>query len=319
MSRPNPKELTLAFVFIAVQAFTFLVWRDSLARIADQNFEFSYLYPASLVGLVIAVTLAALASIFITNQFLLYGAVAASMLVPLLTVPATNGTLIVLILTILLALGAVWRTANESSFSLGFSLHKLFRAGIPLYLTAAALLNSYFYFLEVKQSDIVGVALPRPAFDLALRIFAEPIKSLTGNPSFRPDVTVDEFLEAGVRAELNKQQIADQRISDADIKKMTELSRRELASRYGVELKGNEKLSDALRETVTARMQDLLGPYRRYMPYAGAIAFFLAFKTLTIPLYFISLALAFFLIKGMIAAKIMKKETRQVEVSRLTL
>ena len=319
MGRLNVKETVLALLFVAVNSLTLLAWFMLVERIADKQFEHYTLFIAAVAGLAFSAAIFSIAGIFITQGVLLYGSVAAAILIPFLNIPAGTPALVILSAGILLALAATKRIADELAFSLGFKLSKMFRSGVPLYFTATALIISFFYFLETKTMDAVEAFLPEPAFEITLKALAEPIKSLTGGASLRPDASVDEVIEEMIRQKLVEERIPEDRIPDTEMRMLRAAQRKELADRFGISLTGREKMADVFREIVAVRIHDLMGPYRVYLPHVAAIAFFLAFKTLTVPLYFLSFALAFLLIKIMIAGKILKKETKQVNVQRITL
>ena len=74
-----------------------------------------------------------------------------------------------------------------------------------------------------------------------------------------------------------------------------------------------------LNRAIIERLEDLLGPFVQYLPLLSAFAFFFAFKALTFPLYFMSVALTAGLIRALRMATIITIESQQIEVERLTL
>lgn len=92
-----------------------------------------------------------------------------------------------------------------------------------------------------------------------------------------------------------------------------------LERQYGTEIPNKEETAELLYRATVEQIRQILGPYRDFLPLASAVIFFLAFKAFTVPLYYLTLVLAFFLIKVLIWSKIVVKEKAQIEVERLTL
>ncbi len=86
------------------------------------------------------------------------------------------------------------------------------------------------------------------------------------------------------------------------------------------EATAHELLEEGVLSHIIAEgIRNMLGPYARYLPAAAAIAFFLAFKTFTWLLYYLTLVVIWILVKSMTAAKILTLGKKQIEVERLTL
>jgi hypothetical protein len=90
-----------------------------------------------------------------------------------------------------------------------------------------------------------------------------------------------------------------------------------LEKQYGTEIPNKEETAELLYRAAVEQFKQLLGPYQDFMPLASAVIFFFAFKTFTIPIYYLTLVFAFFLLKLMLWSKIVKREITQVEVERL--
>ena len=119
--------------------------------------------------------------------------------------------------------------------------------------------------------------------------------------------------------ELQSRGLTFAQIPKKELTKLLALQREELVNTYGLKLKGDERVDEVFYETVSARIADLFGPYRSYLPIASAIAFFLAMKTFTLPLYFLTILFAVLLIKLLIFGKIIVSKKEQIEIDRLTL
>jgi hypothetical protein len=77
--------------------------------------------------------------------------------------------------------------------------------------------------------------------------------------------------------------------------------------------------AEVLYRAMVKQFKELLGPYQDFLPYASAVIFFFAFKTFTIPLYYLALIFSFLLIKLLIWSKIVKKEIVEIQAERLTI
>lgn len=298
---------------------SFLFWRTTTQAISEEAFTSYGHYIASVSSLAIAVSLFGIAAIFVQSAVVIYLAVAISIVVPFLFIPATSLVFAVMGCCVLLALFAVRRIRKETSLSFGFNMTSLFKAGVPLFLTVWGVILSLFYLNDIQKKDAIRTIFPRTAFNVTIRALGGPLRSLTGSESFTPDETVNEFFQGLVKKQLVGRGINIDQISGSEIQKLLIQQRAEIARSYGIKLTGNEKLGDVFYTTIIERITDLLGPYREYVPYASALTFFLAFKTLSFFLYLAVLAIAFLLIKLMMMGGILIRKKEKVEVERVTL
>lgn len=86
----------------------------------------------------------------------------------------------------------------------------------------------------------------------------------------------------------------------------------------GLEIPDREQAPEVFYRATIAQFKELLGPYQDFLPLASAVIFFFAFKTFTIPLYYLTLVFSFLLIKLALWSKILKKDIVQVQAERLT-
>lgn len=77
--------------------------------------------------------------------------------------------------------------------------------------------------------------------------------------------------------------------------------------------------ADDFYEAMVLELQQILGPYQRFLPLASALIFFFAFKAFTVPVYYLTLIFIFLLLKLLVFSKIVNKEKLQIEVERLSL
>ncbi len=319
MNNIRLKELAVAALCMGAIVASFLFWRTTTQAISEEAFTSYWQYVASVSSLAIAASLFGIAAIFVQSAVIIYPAVAVSIAIPFLFVPASSLVFAIMGCCVLLALFSVRRIRKETSPSFGFNMANLFKAGVPLFLTVWGIILSLFYLNDIQKKDAIRTIFPRTAFNITIRAMGGPLRSLTGSESFTPDETVNQFFQGLVKKQLADRGISIDQIPASEMQKLLTQQRTEIAKSYGIKLTGNEKLGDVFYTTIIERITDLLGPYREYVPYASALTFFLAFKTLSFFLYLAVLAIAFLLIKIMMMGGILIRKKEQVEVERVTL
>lgn len=265
MKNPDTKELILGIISGLSSILVFWLWRQNISIIVMTEYsEFtSFILP--LIGIIIIASLFSLSALFIKNNWIVFPSILVGISTPFLFVQATNAAVGTLLLSILLIMFAIRRIQKEFTLSLGFSLTKLLKAGLPLFLTTASLIVSVFYLAEIDEKRALEIFLPKRAtFNLAFKYL--PLSEISNMPQ--------------------------ETLYDAN---------------------------DILYEAIVANIEKLLGPYRHYLIFASAAAFFFAFKTITLPLYYLSLILTFVLFKIMILGKVLTIEKKEIEVERYTL
>ena len=260
-----------------------------------------------------------LGAIFIKNTKIIYGTAAISISAPFLFVPATQTAIAVLGLCLIIAVLAVKRIRNEFYFSLGFSVSKILKSGLPLFFTASALIIATFQLSAVSEEKAISAFLPKSTFDTVLKFMGKPLEDITGLPLSNSGATVDEVLTKVIRDGLEGQGISLSQVAESELKRLVSLQRNQLAKNFGISVTGGEKIGDVFYTSISTRLGELLGPYKSYLPYVSAAAFFFAFKAFTLPLYYFSMLITYVLIRLLIATNILRVEKEQMEVERLTL
>lgn len=311
----NVKEFLLGVVAASSSVTVFWMWHRVTPKIVEGQFQnyTDFLWPVT--SLIAAAALFSLSALFIRNGWVLYPAAVVAIGVPYFFLTATTTVAVLLAISLLLAIYAAMRVRVEMEHSLGFSSTKFLKSGLPLYFTVASLVISVFLFSEIGEDENKAIAtlLPRSALETAIG----PLQSLVGFSNVKSNATIDEALAELIVNQLKSQGIGN--VPKAELAKLIASQRVELSKNFGLKLSGKERLSDILYEFVSHRLRELLGPYRAYLPYASALTFFLAFKTLTFPLYYLTLLITFLLIKFMAATRIVRSEMQKVEVERLSL
>lgn len=318
--KPFIKESIFAVLAAASGVLAFAAWERTVAVIAAGSLQgySAFILPVGL--LLLAACLFSLASLFISNAWLIGAAVILPFAAAPLLVPRAALIFGACGASVLLALFAAWRMRSEHKFSITFGASKMLKAGLPIYFTAVAIVISLFYYQHITdQERAVSGVIPRAAVELSLQFLSGAVSDLQGAPKADSALTVDEFLAQNLAGQLKSQGVAMGKLPQKEIAELVAGQRNELAKRYGIQMRGGERLVDVLHRAITEKVQELLGPYARFLPFLSALAFFFALRTLIFFLYFIAVGLTALLIVLLRAATIIKSETRSIEVERLTL
>lgn len=315
---------TIASAFSAVATIlVFLFWKRAVPFVAAGSFSDYGLFVAPMLVLVLSASLFAVAASFVRIRPILRAGVAGSFAAGVFLIPDAAGSWPARLSGVgaaaLLALFAARRIHQEYLFSLDFSIAKILKAGLPIYFTAIALVVSVLYYGTVTDREkAISSVIPRGAVELGIRALSGAVGDLDKIPGEDPVITVDEFLAGNLRRQMGEQGVPENAANTREVAELLAQQRNELARRYGIPIQGGERLSDVLHRTITARVQDLLGPYARFLPVLSAAAFFFAFKAFTFPLYFASLILTALLIKLLAALSIVKRTQETVAVERMS-
>lgn len=320
MNTAIAKESGLAALASALTIAVFWVWRDEVPLIAAGAFENyrSFIVPAISLG--VGACVFSLASIFVSWRSVRYGFAALPFLAAMMFFPPNTAMAGICAAAALLGIFAARRMRAEYESSLAFSTSKILKAGLPIYFTAASLIIALFYYQEVSvKNNIASTVVPRAAVDLSLRFLTGAVSDLQGIPDANSLMTVDEFLAQNLEGQLKEQGTSLKSLPQRQIAEIIAGQRNELAKRYGIQVKGGERLADVLHRTITSKVEEILGPYARFLPFISGLTFFFALRVLTFPLYFIVVTAVALLITFLHAVKIIKSEKKQIEVERLIL
>lgn len=314
------KEVIIAALSVTASGVAFLLWRRVIPELAAGNFHTGLLLASALGALILAATLFILTAMFIERPPIAYASAVISTGAPYFFFTATLPIIAVLCASIGISVLAVYKIRREFSLSMGFSVSKISKSGIALFFTVFAISASLLYTQGRDERQPLAFLIPKPAFDATLPYLfnSQFMRSLTGLPQIKPDITADELLDIMLRRQLENQGLTASKVTREEMIRLKESGRREIARQYRISFKGNEKVQDLFYGLIADRADELLGPYRRYIPLVSALAFFFAFKTLSLPLSLLSLASAFLLIRTMLFATILTRATKDITVERIT-
>lgn len=318
--KSSAKQIILASAAAAAGGIALWLWRGAVILIAEGAFQN---YGAFMIPLGITLAsscLFALAAILVVSPGVLYTSVVLAPATTFLVMPQTAPVAGAIGAAVLLVAFAARRIRREVEFSIAFSAGKILKAGLPIYFTALSVIIALFYYQQIAgREHPVDSVIPRAAVDLSVRALSGAFSDLQSIPHADSLITVDEFLAQNLEGQLKTQGIAPTATNKKEIAALVAEQRNELARRYGIPMKGGERLTDVLHRAITEKVQDLLGPYARFLPFLSAFAFFFALRTVSFPLYFGAVGLTALLIALLRRANMIISEKRSIEVERLTL
>ena len=181
-----------------------------------------------------------------------------------------------------------------------------------------AVIVSVFYYnaIHLDEEKALTTIFPQSLSSVAVKIVSSQLKSLVGVPvKIDPESSVDEVISQILIEQSKEAGLPSSKLPPAELAKI----RQEISARYKISLAGDEKISEVFQRAVTGRLESLLGPCKEYLPLILTVTLFLALRTITLPLYYLTVLLDFILIKIALSANILKKDKKQIEAERLTL
>ncbi len=312
------KEIVASVLVIGMTFAAAILWRDNLDILQGADFSAYVSFLAPLGILLLAGVCFLVAAAFIQTPWIGYGMAIAGVGLPYVLTHTSLATLGALGAGAVGVFYALYRMRKEYAFQHHFSISKIAFAGLGMYFTVAALIVSVYYVETIDREKAIFAILPRSLFDAALQPTSEWAESFLGVPELDPTASVDDTLITLLQEQMRSRGIADVSLPPEDLRRLLSVQRENLKRQLGITFTGKEKIKDVLYNSAIDRFEELLGPYRRYLPLAAGISFFLAFKAITYPLYYLAVFIAFLLIQLLRVGRIVKSETQTIEVERLT-
>lgn len=312
MTRGRGKELILALLTVVVSVANAYLWRGALGA---NGFENVSLYSAPVVTLFLFAVLFSLSAIFIRKSGLRTGVGVAALAGGYLFLPFTIGIVYPLVGSAIGGWYAANRIATEEAASQLFSVRKFLQSGMPVFFTAVSLMLASFYFVQVSREP-PGTFLPRSLFDATVPLIEKPLGGIL--PGFRTNASVDDLLLAFAAGQLGDTVRVDE-LPKSQKDALIQESRKALTQQFGITLTGKESVTDVLFKVTNAQLAKFIGPYKQYFPFLAAAGFFVAVKTLTLPVYWITLLLTTLVIQFLKSAGLLHERVETVQIQRLTL
>lgn len=204
---------------------------------------------------------------------------------------------------------------RSEEVSMNFSVVKSLRAGLPLFFTSLALLGSLFFYEEQKSRETVEF-IPRQAFSIFFPYFAGVLgqKDVKANP----DDTIDQLITRLVEQEA-KEALGTSSVPASYLNAFVRTQREALSKQFGVELTGDEKAGDVFYTIANKKANEIAGPYIDYLPIAFSIGIFFALKALSLPISWLSIALASLIVWVLRKTGMLQVVTQSVTITSYTL
>lgn len=315
--RVHPKELALGIFAFGVTAITFWMWHRTLPLLTEGEYRDFIRFLIPVAGLAVSGSLFVLIGIFVRTRTLAYASAILLVVFPFFFLKVTATVLGASGIAVLLSLYAVYRMRQEFDYSLGFSVAKVVRAGLPVYFSVVALIVAMFYLSGLNEERALSAFVPRSLIQFFLDKMSGENGLFSDLPPVDSETTVDELIKKMAERELAEQGIDISTIPKSELSNMIELQRENLSAQFNIELKGDEKIGEAFYAAVTDRIENFFGPYQNLLPVAAAIIFFLAFKAFTWPLYFLAMFMSYLFIKVLVLMGAVRKEKVAIEVEKL--
>jgi len=166
----------------------------------------------------------------------------------------------------------------------------------------------------IIMSNILGVN-PEQGFPSQAEIINSPeFKKLLQSNSFddkKESLNLNEFLKNPQVVAFFQRELESQinKISPAVLKN----KRDEFAKEFGIELSGNETLSDVVYKIINSNAKIFSGHYKSYLPLIFTVGLFLTLKAISIPLIWIIIIFTFVIFRLMVSANFINIKKEEVE------
>jgi hypothetical protein len=312
------KELIFGILASLAGLFTAWFFEKNFSRlIAGELTGIGLLIPIGI--LVLTGSLFSLTAVFVGDSRIRIPAAVMASGAPILAVAPSKPSLIFFGGAILLILFALHRIKAEFYFSFGFSTVKILKHGLPLYFTVVAAVLSFLSFTTVDEEGAWKILFPPALVQPVFSFFGDSLRQTLGIPVLRLDMTGRDLLKEIANQQLQPKNLTFTRLPLAEQTRLLEELRIQFLTNSGIDLGGAKSLADIFRETVERKADLLLGQYRRYLPAAAALTLFLALKTLTIPISYLTMFVTFLLIAVLRKSTFLKEEKVALEVEKLRL
>jgi hypothetical protein len=236
-----------------------------------------------------------LAMLLIDKKAILYGSFAITLI--LFYIFFNNHPiyyLIVLILLFLAFLVGSRKIKKEEEVQVNLNFWRIWKRGLPLLITALILVIAMVYYfspslMEIRQFEF---KIPRSAFDVVIG----PLSGL-----------ISERLPENMDLDMNVNNILGWE------------EKQDLKNRYGIIVEPNDTGKDVLYKLVDYQLNNVTGPYRKFIPFGLAIGLFIVLKIVSIIYVALVIMFSYLLLKILLATGFINKEIVKKEVEAIKL
>lgn len=201
---------------------------------------------------------------------------------------------IVLVLLFLSFWRACIKVRKEEHIQINLDFWKIWKRGLPLLVTGLILVVAMIYYfspslMEMKQIEL---SISQNNFKLVIK----PLERLIGEK-----LPEGMTLDTDVNMFLGKEEL------------------KELEKNYGIKVEKGDTGKDVLYKLVNYQLNNVTGPYRKFIPLGLAIGLFIVLKIVSIIYVALVILLSWLILKILTAVKFVRleKETKEVETVKL--
>lgn len=236
-----------------------------------------------------------LATLLIKNKLILFSSFVVSLI--LFFIFFHNEFLYCFIALIILLL-CFWFASNrikkEEEVQVSLNFWRIWKRGLPIFITALCLLISVAYYfspgtLEIKEAKI---KIPRESFNSTIK----PLENF-----------IEKRFPQGVSLD-----------SPAN-KLITPEQRNDLEKQFGIKITTNDKIRDVLYKIVDYQLNTATTPYRKFVPLGLAIILFITLRIAAIIYIPFLILFSYLVLKLLIAIKFIRIEIEKKEVESVKL
>lgn len=236
-----------------------------------------------------------LATLLIKNKLILFSSFAVSLI--LFFIFFHNEFLYYFIALIILLL-CFWFASNrikkEEEVQTTLNFWRIWKRGLPIFITALCLLISVAYYFSpaIMKTSKTKIKIPRQSFDIAIK----PLEGL-----IKERLPEDIDLNMPVNKILNPEQI------------------KELEKNYGIKIGSTDTGKDVLYKLVDFQINNLAGPYRKFIPFGLAMGLFITLKIASLIYVPFLILFSYLVLKLLIAIRFIRIEIEKKEVESVKL
>lgn len=238
-----------------------------------------------------------LVSLLIKKKVILYSALALSLLSFFIFFRDAEEAFyyfIALVLTFVSLIIYQKRVKHEEKARIKLHFWRIFKKGLPLVFTLICILVSlaYYFSPDIIQAGETKIKIPNDIFNIAIK----PLEGL-----------IAKRLPRGVDLNSDISQI------------LPPDQKRELERQFGITINKSDTGRDVLYQLVDFQLNNIAGPYRKFIPLGLAIGLFVTLKILSIPLIAVIVLCSYFAIRILISIGFAKIVTKTIEMEDIEI
>lgn len=236
-------------------------------------------------------------SLLINKKIILYSAFALSLLSFFIFFMEQAEALyyfIALVLTFISLIFYQKCVKHEEKARITLHFWRIFKKGLPLVFTFFCILVSlaYYFSPNIMRTEKTQIKIPNNIFNIAIK----PLEGLIGERLPRGidlDSDINNFLPPDQKKELERQ--------------------------FGIKINTGDTGRDVLYQLVDYQLNNITGPYRKFIPLGLAIGLFFALRIIAIVLILFIVLFSYFAIRILISIGFAKIVTKTIEIEDIEI